>query len=82
MQKSMEERGENGRKHVTKKRWTKHIENPRRGCIGKYNEIAGRHDNDQRKSCKMEETGANARNKPCKIPWKKEETGANARNKP
>ena len=34
----MEERGENDRKHVVKKCWTKHIENPRRGCIGKYNE--------------------------------------------
>ena len=26
----MEERGENGRKHVLKKCWTKHIENPRK----------------------------------------------------
>ena len=60
----MEERGENGRKHVIRKRWTKHTENRRRGCIRKYNETAGRHDTDQRKSCKilskMEDTGANA----------------------
>ena len=53
MQKPMEQRGENGRKHVIKKCWTKHIENRRRGCIGKYTEAAGRHDNDQRKSCKI-----------------------------
>ena len=53
VQTPMEERGENGRKHVIKKRWTKHTENPRRGCIGKYNEIGGRHDNDQRKSYKI-----------------------------
>ena len=56
------------------------------GCIGKYNETAGKHDNDQRKSykipCKTDENGANARNKPWKIPWKMEETGANARRKP
>ena len=38
------------------------------GCIGKYNETAGKHDNDQRKSYK--------------IPWKTDENGANARNKP
>ena len=37
-QKPMEGRGENDRKHVVKTCWTKHIENPRRGCIGKYNE--------------------------------------------
>ena len=49
VQKPMEERGENDRKHVVKKCWTKHIENPRRGCIGKYNETWGKHDNDQRK---------------------------------
>ena len=35
----MEERGENDRKHVVKKYRTKHIENPRKGYIGKYNEI-------------------------------------------
>ena len=97
-QKPMEERGENGRTHVIKKRWTKHPENPRRGCIEKYNETAGRHDNDQRKSCKIfgkwrkpermlgtnrdDAVRANAKNKPCKIRWKMEETGANARNKP
>ena len=56
------------------------------GCIGKYNETAGKHDNDQRKSYKIpwktDENGANARNKPWKIPWKMEETGANARRKP
>ena len=56
------------------------------GCIGKYNETAGEHDNDQRKSYKIpwktDENGANARNKPWKIPWKMEETGANARRKP
>ena len=68
VQKPMEERGENGRKHAVRKRWTKHTENPRRGCIGKCNETAGKHNNDQRKSCK--------------ITWKMEETGANARNKP
>ena len=45
----MEERGENDRKHVVKKCGTKHIENPRRGCIGLYNETGGKHDNDQRK---------------------------------
>ena len=28
IQKPTEERGENGRKHVVKKCWTKHIENP------------------------------------------------------
>ena len=82
----MEERGENGRKHAVKKRWTRHTENPRRGCIGKCNETAGKHDNHQRKSnkipWKMEESGANAENTPCKILWKMEETGANARNKP
>ena len=82
----MEERGENDRKHVVKKCWTKHIENPRRGCIGKYNETAGKHDNDQRKSYKIpwktDENAANARNKPWKIPGKMEETGANARRKP
>ena len=49
VQKPMEERGENDRKHVVKKCWTKHIESPRRGCIGKYNETWGKHDNDQRK---------------------------------
>ena len=49
VQKPMEERGENDRKHVVKKCWTKPIENPRRGCIGKYNETWGKHDNDQRK---------------------------------
>ena len=49
VQKPMEERGENDRKHVVKKCWTKHIENPRRGCIGKYNETGGKRDNDQRK---------------------------------
>ena len=52
----------------------------------KYNETAGDHDNDQRKSYKIpwktDENGANARNKPWKIPWKMEETGANARRKP
>ena len=53
VQKPMEERSENGRKHVIKKRWTEHIENTGRGCIGKFNETAGRHDNDQRKSCKI-----------------------------
>ena len=42
VQTPMEERGENGRKHVIKKRWTKHTENPRRGCIGKYNETVGK----------------------------------------
>ena len=52
----------------------------------KYNETAGDHDNDQKKSYKIpwktDENGANARNKPWKIPWKMEETGANARRKP
>ena len=56
------------------------------GCIGKYNETAGKHDNDQRKSYKIpwktDENRANARNKPWEIPWKMEETGANARRKP
>ena len=46
MQKPMEERGENGRKHLVTKCWTKHIENRRRGCIGKYNETVGKHDDD------------------------------------
>ena len=32
VQKAMEERSENGRKHVVKKCWTKHTENVRRGC--------------------------------------------------
>ena len=68
VQKNMEERGEHDRKHVVKKYQTKDTENRRRGCIGKYNETLGKHDNDQRKSCK--------------IPWKIEGTGANARNKP
>ena len=34
----MEERVENDRKHVVKNAGQKHIETPRRGCIGKYNE--------------------------------------------
>ena len=50
VQKPMEERGENCRKHVVKKCWTKDTEYPRRGC---NNETAGRHDNDQWKSCKI-----------------------------
>ena len=45
----MEERGENDRKHVVKKCWTKYIENSRRRYIGEYNEIWGKYDNDQRK---------------------------------
>ena len=40
VQKPLEERGDNGRKHVIIKRWTKHTENPRRGRVGKYNETA------------------------------------------
>ena len=39
----MEERGENGRKHVVKE-WIKHTGNRGRGCIGKYNETVGQHD--------------------------------------
>ena len=38
VQKPMEERGEHDRKYVVKKSWTKHIENPQRGRIGKSNE--------------------------------------------
>ena len=48
--KIMQERGENCRKHVVKKCWTKHIENRRRGCIGTYNETVGKHDHDRAKS--------------------------------
>ena len=66
VQKPMEERGENGRKHVEKKCWTKHTEYPREDVLentiklqedmitisGNRAKSLGKWDSNQRKRCK------------------------------
>ena len=60
------ERGENGRKHVIKNAGQNTFKTDEEDVL--ENATVGKHDNDQTKWCKipwkMEETGANARNKP------------------